>query len=266
MIDIHKLTKLARSLQGYTQDDLVQTLRPPVTRQALQRHEAGRGRVSRPVFYQIAERLKLNPEIYSNSCATAFKSRDLIRLEIRKPEDLGQLFDFLLHNNGGAPVYMVFAVDRHPQKSAMEDLPKENEPVSAIIILDAEDNCYLVRKKETGPIAHNSIQIISNILGKDSNRKFFSRTEYSDLIDMRHCCSLRTGKKDILPAFEDAALFKRNLIPTEQEKRQLEEQRQMQMKPLSVHELVNVRLLRDRKITSDEVLRFIESKGNKKGN
>lgn len=262
MIDIHKLTKLARVLQGYTQDELVQTLRPPISRQALQRHEAGRGRVSRHVFYQIAERLNLNPEIYSNSRAAAFKSRDVISLEIRKPEELDYVFDSLFHNNGGTPVHMVFAVDRQQQKSVAENIPKEKKPVSAIIILDAEGNCCLVRKKGTGPIAHSSIQITGNILGQDSGRRFFSRTEYSDLIDMCHCCGMNTEKKDLLLAFEDTTSFKRNLTPTEQEKRQLEEQRQMQMGPLSVHELVNIWLLRDRKITSDELLKFIEQRNS----
>ena len=260
-MESYDIIKMTREAQGKKQKDIAGIA--GIRQQSLQRYETGLASLSIKTLSRIEEELQINPKYINDSGVNPYKSNDLIKFHFSE-----KLLDKLF-----MPTYILFEVNQKLEFISLvcdvdlitkikQKIPFKS-PVYAVAIRDQDDNIFLLRRKSRSDIVtldhklSNQFSLILQYLKFKGEKKLLSFGVQKIDDDLYEKIRLWTIERvDIEPLFSQCK-FDFYIDPTQKELLQLTEQRNQRMDVLNVLELRLVKELREKRISTDEVLKWI---------
>ncbi|MBN2569411.1 MAG: helix-turn-helix transcriptional regulator [Deltaproteobacteria bacterium] len=259
---LNKLFKLSRILKSVKQKDLANAV--GITRQAIQRFEAGLTTLSPDTLRKVAPHLHINIEHITDQTKNPYDYRGLIKM-LFSEKYIDPTFEpiatLVLANSKLEFISLIAKID---PITRIKNMTLLQNPVYSVAIRDQDNNIFLLRRKSKTDYVladgnlHNTMWQTLEFV-KEKRKLFYFATSQVDRNLYKKIQSWTVEREDIEPLFSQCE-FASYIDPTQQEYEQLINQRDLNIEPLTELQLMIVKRLCEEKISSDEVLEWIKLK------
>ena len=259
---VNQLLKIIREATGKKQRYIAEQC--GIRQQSLQRYETGRASLSKDTLLKIAHFLNINPEYISDQTKNPFNSSGLIKMFFSE-KFIDPVFlptDMIVWVN--SKLEFISLRTKIDIISRIKNVTPFQAPVYAVVIRDQDNNIFLLRRKSKTDFViadGNLYDHMSYMLQarKEERKSMYFATQEIDKDLYEKIKDWSVERADVEPLFAKCK-FIFYLNPTQQELGQLREQRDLQIEPLTELELVITKKLREKNISTDEVLKWTQLK------